>query len=94
MGQDPQIFLSSSGSLVRFAGEDLLDREEAKTGGAVPPEGPLIRRLSVMLTALLVSKTKIGPFLCGFLNSALAARLSPHLYMHGPGKWTLFPTTI
>ncbi len=81
MVQDPQIFLSSPGSLVRFAGEeDLLDREEAKSGGAVPPEGPLIRRLSVMLTALLVSGNKnlaraTPSLVCGFLDSALVASL-------------------
>ena len=46
--QDPQIFLSSSGALVRFAEEEaLLYRDRTKVGGAVA--GPLMRRLSVML---------------------------------------------
>lgn len=59
--QNPQIFLSSSGALVRFAGEVvLLVREETKTGGAVPPRGPLMRRLSVMLPALLASRQNLG----------------------------------
>ena len=56
VGQDSQIFLSSSGALVRCVGEAvLLVREEAKNGGAVPPEGPFMRRLSVMPAALLAS---------------------------------------
>lgn len=57
--QDPQIFLSSSGALVRFAREEVLPvEEEAKTGGAVPPRA-LIRRLSVMLAALLVPRQRL-----------------------------------
>lgn len=63
--QDPQIFLSSSGALVRFAGEEvLLIKEEAKIGGAVPPDGPLMRRLSVMIPLLYSrlpsSRQKLG----------------------------------
>ena len=56
--QDPQIFLSSSGALVRFLGEDrvLLVKNEAEIGDAVPPEGPLMRRLSAIT---FVSASKI-----------------------------------
>ena len=75
--QDPQIFLSSSGALVRFAGEEiLLVRVETKTGGAVLPE-LLMRRLS-MLPALLASRSKIGYSNIGHSwISTLAASLSP-----------------
>lgn len=61
--QDPQIFLSSSGALVRFSGDTVLFfREEVKTGGAVPPGGPLTRRRSVMLSAFwLQVKVSLSP---------------------------------
>lgn len=47
-----QIFRSSFGALARFwvPVKDGLERanEEAKTGGAVPPDGPLTRLLSLI----------------------------------------------
>ena len=58
--QDLQIFLSSSGALLRFAGETLLLSEEAKTGGEVPEGGPLMRRLSVMLPTHSTSRQGMG----------------------------------
>lgn len=66
--RDPQIFLISSGALVRFGGKIALPvREEAKIGGVVPPGGPLTRRLSVMLPAFFGPRQKLCvefPYLC------------------------------
>ena len=87
--QNPQIFLSSSGALVRFAGEVvLLVREETKTGGAVPPRGPLMRRLSVMLPALLASRQNLGIQISATRAwiYTLAAGLSPQIYLHAKGR--------
>lgn len=77
--RDPQIFLSSSGALVRFAGEEsLILRGEAKIGGAVPL-GPLMRRLSMLASPQkLVSKYFYGACIC-----KLAARHTRLIYFGG-----------